>query len=95
MISKVIPSYAKDFKKEYLFIFDIIKRCEKFIDNLGQENVFNSSEAKNLILCFNKFIVFQSLNYFKDISDFYLKKDDVNFIEYLDKREIYLIWRRI
>ena len=74
MLSRSIPSYAKNYKKEYTYLIDINKKCEKFIENLGQENVFNSSEAKNLTLCFNKFIVFQSLNYFKAISDFYLKK---------------------
>ena len=80
MISKVIPSYAKDFKKEYLFIFDIIKRCEKLLKKIDQENVFNSSQAKNLI------IYFENLDYFKDINNFYFKHEDVSFIEYLESK---------
>ena len=79
-MSKVIPSYAKDFKKEYLFIFDINKRCEKLLKKIDQENVFNSSQAKNLI------IYFQNLDYFKDINNFYFKHEDVSFIEYLESK---------
>ena len=85
MFSKVIPSYAKDFKKEYLFIFDINKRCEKLLKKIDQENVFNSSQAKNLI------IYFENLDYFKDINNFYFKHEDVSFIEYLESKLILIV----
>ena len=46
--------------------------------------MFNTSQATKLILCFNKFLIFQKLEYFKDISEFYFKEEDVTFIEYLE-----------
>ena len=57
MISKVIPNYAKNIKKEYIFIIDINKKCEKFLNKIDEENVFNSPQAKKLIIYFNKFLI--------------------------------------
>ena len=48
--------------------------------------MFNTSQAKKLIFYFNKFLIFQKLGYFKDISDYYLKEEDVKFIEYLESK---------
>ena len=84
MFSKVIPDYERDFKKEYLFIIGINKKCERFVKKIDEENVFNTSQAKKLIFYFNKFLIFQKLEYLKDISEFYLKEEDVKFIEYLE-----------
>ena len=86
MISKVIPNYAKNFKKEYIFIIDINKKCERFLKKIDEENVFNSPQAKKLIIYFNKFLIFQELGYFKDISNYYFKEEDVNFIVYLESK---------
>ena len=33
MIIKVIPNYAKNIKKEFIFIIDINKKCEIFKEN--------------------------------------------------------------
>ena len=76
MISKVIPNYAKNFKKEYIFIIDINQKCERFLKKIDEENVFNSPQAKKLIIYFNKFLIFQELGYFKDISNYYFKEED-------------------
>ena len=84
MLNRNIPDYAKDFKNEYLFIIGIIKKCERFVKKIDEENVFNTSQAKKLILCFHKFLIFQKLEYFKDISEFYFKEEDVKFIGYLE-----------
>ena len=84
MFIKVIPDYARDFKKEYLFIIGINKKCERFVKKIDEENVFNTSQAKKLIFYFNKFLIFQKFEYLKDISEFYLKEEDVKFIEYLE-----------
>ena len=84
MLNRNIPDYAKDFKNEYLFIIGIIKKCERFVKKIDEENVFNTSQATKLILCFNKFLIFQKLEYFKHISEFYFKEEDVKFIEYLE-----------
>ena len=84
MLNKNIPDYAKDFKNEYLFIIGINKKCERFVKKIDEENVFNTSQAKKLIFYLNKSLFFQKLGYFKDISDYYLKEEDVKFIEYLE-----------
>ena len=61
MLSKVIPNYAKNIKKEYIFIIDINKKCEKFLNKIDEENVFNSPQAKKLIIYFNKFLFYYYL----------------------------------
>ena len=86
MISKVIPDYAKDFKKEFIFIIDINKKCEHLLKKIDEENVFNSPQSKKLIIYFNKFLIFQELRHFKDISNYYFENEDVNFIEYLESK---------
>ena len=86
MISKVIPNYAKNIKKEYIFIIDINKKCEKFLNKIDEENVFNSPQAKKLIIYFNKFLIFQELGHFKDISNYCFENEDVNFIVYLERK---------
>ena len=86
MISKVIPNYAKNIKKEYIFIIDINKKCEKFLNKIDEENVFNSPQAKKLIIYFNKFLIFQEIGYFKDISNYCFQNEDVNFIVYLERK---------
>ena len=86
MISKVIPNYAKNIKKEYIFIIDFNKKCEKFLNKIDEENVFNSPQAKKLIIYFNKFLIFQELGHFKDISNYYFENEDVNFIVYLERK---------
>ena len=86
MISKVIPNYANNIKKEYIFIIDINKKCEKFLNKIDEENVFNSPQAKKLIIYFNKFLIFQELGHFKDISNYYFENEDVNFIVYLERK---------
>ena len=84
MFIKNIPDYAKDFNNEYLFILGINTKCERFVNKIDEENVFNTSQAKKLIFYLNKSLFFQKLGYFKDISDYYLKEEDVKFIEYLE-----------
>ena len=86
MISKVIPNYTKNIKKEYIFIIDINKKCEKFLNKIDEENVFNSPQAKKLIIYFNKFLIFQEIGHFKDISNYCFENEDVNFIVYLERK---------
>ena len=86
MLSKVIPNYAKNIKKEYIFIIDINKKYEKFLNKIDEENVFNSPQAKKLIIYFNKFLIFQEIGHFKDISNYCFENEDVNFIVYLERK---------
>ena len=86
MLSKVIPNYAKNIKKEYIFIIDINKKCERFVNKIDEENVFKSPQAKKLIIYFNKFLIFQEFGHFKDISNYCFENEDVNFIVYLERK---------
>ena len=86
MIIKVIPNYAKNIKKEFIFIIDINKKCENLLKKIDEENVFNSPQSKKLIIYFNKFLIFQELGHFKDISNYYFENEDVNFIVYLERK---------
>ena len=86
MIIKVIPNYAKNIKKEFIFIIDINKKCENLLKKIDEENVFNSPQAKKLIIYFNKFLIFQELGHFKDISNYCFENEDVNFIVYLERK---------
>ena len=69
-----------------MFIIDINKKCEKFLNKIDEENVFNSPQAKKLIIYFNKFLIFQEIGYFKDISNYCFENEDVNFIVYLERK---------
>ena len=86
MIIKVIPNYAKNIKKEFIFIIDINKKCKNLLKKIDEENVFNSPQSKKLIIYFNKFLIFQELGHFKDISNYYFENEDVNFIVYLERK---------
>ena len=86
MIIKVIPNYAKNIKKEFIFIIDINKKCENLLKKIDEENVFNSPQSKKLIIYFNKFLIFQEIGHFKDISNYYFENEDVNFIVYLERK---------
>ena len=86
MITKVIPNYAKNIKKEFIFIIDINKKCENLLKKIDEENVFNSPQSKKLIIYFNKFLIFQELGHFKDISNYCFENEDVNFIVYLERK---------
>ena len=86
MISKVIPDYAKDFKKEFIFMIDINKKCENLLNTFSSSIFFNSPQSKKLIIYFNKFLIFQELGHFKDISNYCFENEDVNFIVYLERK---------
>ena len=81
----IIPDYAREYKNEYLFIRGIDKTCEKFVKRLDLEGeVFKSPQANKIMLYFNKFLKAQQLEYLNDISESYLKENDVGFIESLE-----------
>ena len=86
MIIKVIPNYPKNIKKDFIFIIDINKKCENLLKKIDEENVFNSPQSKKLIIYFNKFLIFQELGHFKDISNYCFENEDVNFIVYLERK---------
>ena len=89
--NKKIPEYAKDFKKEWLYITGINKKCGEFMKKLGDntdsvEKVFSSSRAKALIEHFKNVLEAQKVGKLQNISDFYFKYFDANNIECLEEQ---------
>ena len=82
-----IPEFAKDFRKEWLFIRGINKTCGEFINRLDSERrVFNTSQANSLKYFIKRFFRGQERGYLKDVSGFYLKYYDVNNIDCLEEQ---------
>ena len=82
MISKVIPDYAKDFKKEYLFILRINDKTKYFIDNMKEVTfgLFNSPKADELKKIIDEFYFEINTGNFKDyknLRNFEIKSDDI------------------
>ena len=68
-----IPEYAKDFKKEWLYIQGINKKCGEFMNFLGDntdsfEEVFWSSRARALIKHFKDVLEAQKMGKLQNIS---------------------------
>ena len=80
-----IPEYAKDFRKEWLYIKGINEKCGNFIGrlNFSRRDMFNSSSANNLKFIIKKFFKDQERGKLKDISGFYFEYFDVSNIECL------------
>ena len=86
-----IPEYAKDFKKEWLYITGINKKCGDFMKKLGEdtdsfEKVFSSPRAKALIEHFKNVLEAQKMGKLRNISDFYFKYIDISNIECLEEQ---------
>ena len=86
-----IPEYAKDFKKEWLYIMGINRKCGQFIQKLQEdtgsfEEVFSSSRARALIKDFKNVLEYQKEGKIQNISDFYFKYFDINNIECLEEQ---------
>ena len=80
MINKVIPDYAKNFKKEYLLFLHINDKTKYFIDNMKEVTfgLFNSPKVDEL-----KKIIKEEFHYeinignFKDLKNFKIKTSDI------------------
>ena len=86
-----IPEYAKDFKREYIYIRGINKKCGEFMRILGDntdsfEKVFWSSRARTLIEWFKDFLEAQRMGKLQNISKLKFKYFDVNNIECLEEQ---------
>ena len=78
-----IPEYARDYKKEYLFIRGLNKEFEYFRNKLGDLNngLFESKLANRIKYIMKRFLRGQEKGKIKDISDLMLPKYDYSFIE--------------
>ena len=82
-----IPEYAKDFRKEWLYISGINKKCGEFLMTLDfGGDLFNSLKANSLKRHIKKFLKAQERGRLKDISCFYFKYFDVSNIECLEEQ---------
>ena len=73
-----IPEYAKDFKKEWLYITGINRKCGEFMKKLGEdidsfEKVFSSPRAKALIRHFKDVLEYQKIGKLQNISQLKFK----------------------
>ena len=73
-----IPEYAKDFKKEWLYITGINRKCGEFMKKLGEdidsfEKVFSSTRAKALIEHFKNVLEAQKIGKLQNISQLKFK----------------------
>ena len=68
-----IPEYAKNFKKEWLYITGINRKCGEFMKKLGEntdsfEKVFQSPRAKALIRHFKDVLEYQKIGKLQNIN---------------------------
>ena len=85
MISKVIPDYAKDFKKEYLFVLRVNDKIKYFIDNIKEATcgLFNNHKVDEIKKLIEKFYYEINTSNFKDLRNFEIKSDDIlNLVEF-------------
>ena len=85
MVMKVIPSYCKGYKKEYIYLLEINKKCKNLLEIIETEEVFSSYKSKKLIIGFNKYILLKKFGLFKDNKDFCVEEEDIKYCLYLEK----------
>ena len=78
-----IPPYARDYKKEYLYIRGINKEFKYFIDKLDDLNngLFESHRADRIKNLMKRFLRGQEKGKLKDISNLMLPRYDYSFIQ--------------
>ena len=83
-----IPEYARDYKKEYLFIRGINKMCLNFISKYETDSRkrFVSEYYDSIKYFIKRFLKGQERGKLQDISSFVLRNYDISFIE-----DLYLI----
>ena len=76
-----IPEYARDYKKEYLYIRGLNKEFKYFYNHLDEINngLFKSKRSDRLCNLIKRFLRGQEKGKLKDISEFEIYEDDVVF----------------
>ena len=76
-----IPEYARDYKKEYLYIRGLNKEFKYFYNHLDEINngLFKSKRCDRLCNLIKRFLRGQEKGKLKDISEFEIYEDDVVF----------------
>ena len=83
-----IPEYAREYKKEYLFIRGINKEFKYFIDKLDDLNngLFESHRADRIKNFMKRFLRAQEKGKLKDISNMVFREDDVDNLIFINKQ---------
>ena len=78
-----IPHYAKNYKKEYLYIRGLNKEFKYFYNHLDEINdgLFKSKRSDRLCYLIKRFLRGQEKGKLKDISEFMLPKYDYLYIQ--------------
>ena len=88
-----IPVYAREYKKEYLFIRGLNKEFKYFVDNLDKANtgLFESHKVDRIKYFIKRFLRGQESGKLKDISNLMLPKYDFVYIQEFHFNIQYLI----
>ena len=83
-----IPEYAKDYKKEYLYIRGLNKEFKYFINKLDDLNngLFESNIANRIKYNMKRFLRGQERGKLKDISEFIIPKYDVDNLIFINNQ---------
>ena len=86
-----IPEYARDYKKEYLFIIGIDKEFKYFVEHINESptGLFENHRVDRIKYFIKRFLKGQERGKLKDISNFILKKNDILYIEEFYQNMIY------
>ena len=78
-----IPEYARDYKKEYLFIRGINKEFKYILDNLDELNsgLFESDRVNRIMKIIKRYLRGQERGKLRDISNLILPKYDFIYME--------------
>ena len=83
-----IPEYARDYKKEYLYIRGLNKEFKYFINKLDDLNngLFESNISNRLCYLIKRFLRGQEKGKLKDISNLMLQRDDLNNLIFINEQ---------
>ena len=83
-----IPHYARDYKKEYLYIIGLNKEFKYFINKLDDltNGLFESKIANRIKYNMKRFLRGQEKGKLKDISNFVLPRYDVDNLIFINER---------
>ena len=75
-----IPEYARDYKKEYLFIIGINKEFKYFVDNINDatRGLFENHKVDRIKYFIKRFLRGQEKGKLRDISNVEINYNDVN-----------------
>ena len=83
-----IPEYAKNYKKEYLFITGINKEFKYFVDNINSatSDLFLNHRVDKVKKIIKRFLLAQERGRLKDTSNFEIESNDVKYLIKIEQR---------